>query len=64
MHLGRAIAPETFRVEAPTDAAEGDAVRVRVIEVHARIGARPSRFAPTLHRDGRRAWKAILTRTC
>ena len=33
MHLGRAIAPETFRVEAPTDAAEGDAVCVRVIEV-------------------------------
>ena len=33
MHLGRAIAPETFRVEAPADAADGDAVRVRVIEV-------------------------------
>ena len=33
MHLGRAIAPETFRVEAPADAAEGDAVCVRIIEV-------------------------------
>ena len=33
MHLGCAITPETFRVEAPADAAEGDAVCVRVIEV-------------------------------
>ena len=33
MHLGCAIAPETFRVEASADAAEGDAVCVRVIEV-------------------------------
>ena len=33
MHLGRAITSETFRVEAPADAAEGDAVCVRVIEV-------------------------------
>ena len=33
MHLGRAITPETFRVEAPADAADGDAVCVRVIEV-------------------------------
>lgn len=33
MHLGCAITPETFRVEAPADAAEGEAVCVRIIEV-------------------------------
>ena len=33
MHLGRTITPDTFRVEAPTGASDGDAVTVRAIEL-------------------------------
>lgn len=33
MHLGRAITPDTFRVEAPAGASDGEAVTVRAIEL-------------------------------
>ncbi len=33
MHLGRTITPDTFRVEAPAGASDGDAVTVRAIEL-------------------------------
>ena len=33
MHLGRTITPDTFRVEAPADASDGDTVTVRAIEL-------------------------------
>lgn len=33
MHLGRAITPDTFRVEAPAGASDGDRVTVRAIEL-------------------------------
>lgn len=33
MHLGRAITPDTFRVEAPAGASDGDTVTVRAIEL-------------------------------
>ena len=48
MHLGRAITPETFLVEAPADAAEGDAVCVRVIEVLPGLPDREVRAALTV----------------
>ena len=62
MHLGRAITPETFRVEAPADAADGDAVCVRVIEVLP--GSVPDREVRARRSPWRTApWRATLIRT-